>query len=38
MIDPEGWLDTGDVAMLDDEGFLYIKDRCEHSLVLPIAI
>ena len=26
-VDPEGWLDTGDIAAVDADGFVYIKDR-----------
>ena len=33
-IDAEGWLDTGDAGLVDEEGFLYIKDRRE-SFVGP---
>jgi acyl-CoA synthetase (AMP-forming)/AMP-acid ligase II len=29
----EGWLHTGDVARLDDEGFVYIVDRAKDMLI-----
>lgn len=35
MITKDGWLKTGDIGYLDQEGFLYIKDRSE-PLAFPI--
>lgn len=32
-IDPEGWLRTGDVARIDDEGFVFIVDRAKDMVL-----
>ena len=27
IITPDGWLQTGDVGMVDEEGYIYVVDR-----------
>ena len=33
VIDPEGWLHTGDIATIDAEGHVFIKGRCKNLLL-----
>jgi long-chain acyl-CoA synthetase len=34
VIDNDGWLHTGDIAMVDDDGYLYLVDRAKDLIIV----
>jgi long-chain acyl-CoA synthetase len=34
VIDKDGWLHTGDIAMVDDDGYLYLVDRAKDLIIV----
>jgi long-chain acyl-CoA synthetase len=34
VLDPDGWLHTGDLATVDDEGWLYLVDRAKDLIIV----
>lgn len=33
VIDPDGWLHTGDMAIIDEDGNVFVKGRCKNMLL-----
>jgi long-chain acyl-CoA synthetase len=34
VLDEDGWLHTGDIAMVDDDGYLYLVDRAKDLIIV----
>jgi fatty-acyl-CoA synthase len=33
VLDPDGWLRTGDIAVVDDDGYVYVRDRVKDVII-----